>query len=1052
MKQLKQRKMGRSLLLLSLLMGLGVPPGHGFPGAASVSPTTVTVGIPAPASASQATVTIGFPGVTSTSQATVTTASNSPADDNTVSFLALPFRSATRTHWFLEVAILRYVYPRGYSLSDGANDMLCAQDADSGEGRCRARFIKRVGQEPARSLEIVTVPSLDGGYELHLFGRVADKASGGKPNPEIADLKKAFETLIGELKSAPLGIASDGILSYQLSNMQADRAVAVLKTFGYPVIEYTKSGSQDGAESDSAKTLEKPPEIFDQKSSVLSPAPPLPGSLLSRPVVIKLIDSEDTSLVQGDDPKILGGDTEISGGQKLSSVTDSAPQQRLLIVYDKGDLASLDVLLARLQRFIDVPARQILIEALVVELEDNRLVDLGVDFTGSKNGYSLSFDEANGVAQPFIFNFARPHPITLLNLTAKIRALVERGKAKVLSRPSVFVLDGRQAKIKVGDNIPYTSGRSITAGGVVNVATAFLKTGIILNLRPRAASDNSEVTMQVETIISSPGPTTRVLSDGILVAPTVQSRLVQTLVRVANDTPFVIGGLVAQTDQKTTNGIPGLSSIPLIGALFRKENATKDRREVIIVITPHIVTESDPTLSYSTARDAQGAGTEGRSSASKERGALTGATSESCELGPENSIFAPRKQSTPAERESIFDSFDAQLFRNVYRVRSGDIFDLGFIRENPRVKEDLREVQDIAKKLTSAQFNELPRIDPKDLEKEVARRLRRVICGDEEGVGCDLTPEQIHTFLTLFDGDIPGEEVLVNNMIIRIIEKLGFSGFVPPDHVIFFSQDPGESLIHPKYLTDNIFISECLRGGKTVVMAFPPDLAEALPDPTEKAIYDKSQYLYEVFRKSCHMADDYEMPVTSTAFTNFSPPNVRLVCMPLSDAEYIKTLRGCNARDSGWHAILLNRTFCGGRSRNPIALLQSVLTLKRLLEINDSATFPRTLRAFHAGRELVLPTREDLETRRHLIDRRTAQLFYETLDYYYAFGEAYRQMNETLRDPMNKLSIRYLGRPSILEQRDEKPQGEAPKEDVPRGRAPVPQASPPPPSAPINPH
>jgi hypothetical protein len=1022
MKPLK-RRIGWSLITLSFLIGFDASTGYGFPDQAAAGQSPATV------------------------------APDPPAEDD--SFLTLPFRSATRTHWFLEVAILRYVYPRGYSFSDGANDVLCAQDADSGEGRCRAMFVKRAGQGPARSLEIVTVPSLDGGYELHLFGRVADKAGGYQPNPEIADLKKAFETLVSELKSAPLGIASDGILSYQLSNMQTDRAVAVLKTFGYPVIEYAKSGSQAGSESDSAKTLEKPAAIFDQKSDSQ-----LPGGLLRRPVVIKLIDSEDTSLVQDSDPKITGLDTEISGGQKLSSVTDSAPQQRLLIVYDKGDMASLDVLLARLQKYIDVPARQILIEALIVELEDNRLLDFGVDFNGSKNGFGLSFDETNGVAQPFIFNFARPHPITLLNLTAKIRALVERGKAKILSRPSVFVLDGRQAKIKVGDNVPYTSDRSITAGGIVNVATTFLKTGIILNLRPRAASDNSDVTMQVETIISSPGAT-QVLPDGILVAPTVQSRLVQTLVRVANDTPFVIGGLVAQTDQKDTNGIPGLSRIPLIGALFRKENSVKDRREVIIVITPHIVTESDPTFAYSIARDAQGAATEGRStSAAKERGASTGTTAESCETVPirtkpdeqlgigsdgvESSIFAPRKQSTPVERESIFDSFDAQLFRNIYRVRSGDIFDLDFIREDPWVKEDVREVQEIAAKLTSAQFNELPRIDPKDLEAEVTKRLKKVVCGSEDGgIDCKLTPEQIKTFLTLFDGDIPGEEILVNNMMIRIIEKFGFSDFTSLDNVIFFSQGPGESLISPKHLTDSKGrVRDCLQENHTVVMAFPPNLDVSTAEDFEKSSLDQ----YEAFRGSCMMAGDYVMTQDTAVLDRFSPPNAQLICMPLEDVNYIKMLRDCNKKDNGWHSILLNRTFCGGRSRNPIALLQSVLTLKRVLEINDSTTFPRTLRAFHVGREIVLPTREDLETRRHLIDRRTAQLFYETLDYYYAFGKAYNHLSGTLNEPRKDLSIRYLGKPSILERRGNNPQGEVPNGDAPRERVLLPQTNPPSPS------
>ena len=984
MRQIKPRKIGRSLLALSLLAGWDA---SAVRGATSPPATSPPIASPAPDSppANLATVTAGFPATVKIGAAEKPAAAGSQG-----SFLQLPFRSAARTQWFLETAILRYAYPLGYAVPDGEDRLSCEHKADSGMGRCRAKLTRKDG-EKVIYLEIVTAPSLTGGSELHLFG-------GKEPNCDLDGLKSDFENLLKDLQAAPLGVTGDGILSYQLSNMQADRAVAVLKTFGYPVIEYTKNGVSAAQAAEAAKkNLEKASDIFDISTN--SSATPPVGSLLSRPVIIKLIDSEDTSLVQDMDTTTTGGkDAEVSGGQKLSSVTDSAPQQRLLIVYDKNDIESLDILLARLQKYIDVPARQILIEALVVELNNNKLLDLGVDFTASQNGYSTSFKDS------FIFTFARPHPRTLLNLTANIKALVENGQAKILSRPSVFVLDGRQAKIKVGDNIPYTTQRTVTDGGAVTVANDFLKTGIILNLRPRAAADNSEVTMQVETIISSPR-STEVLSDGILVAPTVQSRLVQTLVRVANDTPFVIGGLVAQTDQKDTNGIPGLSRIPLLGALFRKENKVKDRREVIIVITPHIVTANDPTLSYSIARDAQGPGADGERNGlrPKERKPAPEAEAELCgknDLG--RSVFEPRIWNAKIEKESIFDSFDAELFRNVYRVRSSDIFDLGFIREDPRVQDYIQEAQEIAKRLTSAQFGRLPRIDPADVEKEVTRRLKKDICGNEEGDCPELPQEQIRNFLTLFDGGIPGEEILVNHMIVRLIERLGFSGFVSVDNAIFFKKGKEAAVspqeLDPLYLTRDGKIRECLEEDKTIAIAFPPDPAVASVEEFEK----------QCLRPGSTVLSSLDMSRSNP--DKILPPLARLVCMPLDSSEYISALRACNLRYKGkwaWQAILLNRTFCGARDRNTMALLQSVLALKRLLELNDSETFPRTLKAFHVGRELVFPTREDLETRKYLLDRRTAQLFYETLDYYEAFTEAYRQIKDLMAPASGKLKGLY---------------------------------------------
>lgn len=898
-----------------------------------------------------------------------------PADDSAGHFLVLPYRSPARARSFLDAAILRYVCPRGYLALDGANKVPCRQSAALGEGGSLWRFVKSGGVAGLKSLDLMLIPSPGGGYELHVMGTVSG-ADGKKLNADLSGLKKDLEAFLEGLKSAPLGVPGDQLFAYQLSYVQADRAVAVLKTLGYPVVEYKKD----------ADAAHQPVEtVFD---TIFTEIPS--NASLSRPAIIRLIDSEPTSLVR-DQASFGGGGTgsELTGGQKLVGISDSAPQQRLLIVFDEHDRASLDTLLARLQRDIDVPARQILIEALVIELDRDRLLDLGVDFKGRKDGSEFSFTESGGLVQPFLFSFERPYPKTLFEFMAKLRALVDLGQATVLSRPSVFVLDGRQARIQVGDDIPFTSELDISNGVVVSKNT-YLKTGIILNLRPRAASDNSDVTLQVETIISSPGPS-RVLPDlGILIAPPIQSRQVQTIVRVANDTPFVIGGLIAQTDQTNTIGIPWLSTIPILGRLFRKENVVNDRKEVIVVITPHIVAADDPTFSYTIPRDATSAGTGYGRSRPVGSARLHGDGAERCQLSRKDPIFEPRAPSEQIDQESIFDSFDSELFRNVYRLRSSDIFDLTFITESPEVRTAVLEVQNLTGKLTSAKFTGRPPIDPAEFEKEVARRLREELCPSEQ-VDC-LGQEQESTFLTLFDGGAPGEEILVHHMMIRIIERLGFSACVPPENVIFFPREQSHGL-DPRFLTRDEFIRSCLESEKTLIMAFPPKASS-----------------HEFLEKCLQQEDEGAAPIISSLGA-FSPPSVQLTCSFVEDAKYIDRLRACNRRKEDgtweWQAILLNRTFDQRRDRNTLALLQSVLALERLLDLNDSGTFPRTLDSFHVGRELVFPTREGLQTRRHLIDRGTAQLFYETLDYYYSFLKAYEQKTTSLSQSKEKLRQKY---------------------------------------------
>ncbi len=602
--------------------------------------------------------------------------------------LLSPFRSLARSRQLLDTAALRLALELDYrEESDGERQRKLAGMA----GVKAARFFSRSVGGQTRSLELALAAYPTGGYQLYVDGSESD-GTARRPNPELAAAEATLRRLLEELTrtrgqaaAAKFGDRNNHYLSYQLSYVQSDRAVALLKVFGYSVIEFQAAGGQPLGYD----------KIFD--------ANPPPGDL-TLPVVIRLIDSDKTSLLEpssgGGGRGGGGGGQAISlGGLFLDRITAGVPQQRLLIAYDGDDPEPMQVLVNLLRDHIDVPARQILIEALVIELNQDRLSDLGIDFEANKDGSSLSF-LTDSFIQPLTYVFQQPSAKTLLELNVTFKALVSRGHARVLSRPSVLVLDGRQARIQVGEKIPYTKNIAATNTGTLS-STDYLTTGIVLNLRPRISRDGTQITMQVETLISSAGPSGFVA--GVLVAPPIQSREVQTLVRVANNTPFVIGGLIATDEQTDVTGVPGLSKVPLLGALFRKKTRSRDAREVIVVITPHVVPLHDRTFSYAIPDDSE-----------------------------------------------IFDSFDKELFRNVYRIRPRDVYDLSFVYDS-QVLRDL-----VARLRSDAE------LDP------------------------SLAAEE--PFRSVLAGGVPGEEILVRRMLWEVVRAQGFTQHVLPKNIFYFEQ------------------------------------------------------------------------------------------------------------------------------------------------------------------------------------------------------------------------------------------------------------------------
>ena len=425
----------------------------------------------------------------------------------------------------------------------------------------------------------------------------------------------------------------------KLSYIQTDRALAVLKTLGYAVVEFRAGKGEISGENNFTP-------VFSNKNTNLN----APGAL---PIIIKLPDSENISLVEKSTSKSSSKKSALNvdlGGVVLDNTTSGEPMQRLLVGYKPGDYRPMARLRDLIQNEIDIPASQIAIEALVIEINTDNLNELGVDFTSS-GPITASFPPPQGGSiSPFTVVLDRTLLGTTSNFRANMEALVSAKKAEILSKPSALVLDGRQARIQVGQQIPIV--KTITDQIAKTRSVDYIPVGIVLNVRPRISEDGSRITMQVEAIISETEERIGAAGgDDVASAPIINNRKVQSFVRVANNTPFIIGGLINKKVTENEGGVPILGKIPILKTFFSVSGDKFTRKEVIVVITPHIITESESNFSRVIPQD--------------------------------------------AER---FNMMDNQSFPNSYRVKNADIYDLNFIYDSPVFKSIKQEVESRAKK------------------------------------------------------------------------------------------------------------------------------------------------------------------------------------------------------------------------------------------------------------------------------------------------------------------------------------------------------------------
>lgn len=242
--------------------------------------------------------------------------------------------------------------------------------------------------------------------------------------------------------------------------------------------------------------------------------------------------------------------------------------------------------LSDLLQKIDLPPDQVLIEATVLEVTLGDEFRFGVDLsyldgndtrflnTGSENGSVTA--KAPGLS------------ITYVNgdLKAAISTLAAKTTTRVVSAPKLVVLEGQTANLQVGDQVPVSTGssQSTSTNDVIVVNTEYRDTGIILKVTPRVRGDG-RVDLELAQEVSSVARNT---SSGID-SPTIQTRKFDSRLMVEDGRVIALGGLISETTGKSTSGLPILSDIPVLGALFGNQSQDTRRTELIILVKPTVL-------------------------------------------------------------------------------------------------------------------------------------------------------------------------------------------------------------------------------------------------------------------------------------------------------------------------------------------------------------------------------------------------------------------------------------------------------------------------------
>lgn len=276
-------------------------------------------------------------------------------------------------------------------------------------------------------------------------------------------------------------------------------------------------------------------------------------------------------------------------GDNIRVVADEA--NNALLIYASGaDYRKIEAAL----RDLDRAPTQILIEASIIEVTLNDTLKYGLqwffqggvgsDYTG-EGMLNLNTSGDIAPAQPG-FSYAITNPLG--NVRAVLNALADKSLLKVISSPSVLVLDNQTAKIHVGNQQPIRSSTSISDAGRETFSIEYKDTGVQLSVTP-SANAGGMVSMDVSQVVTDVGSL-----DAATGQRSFLQRFVSSKIAARSGETVVLGGLIRDNDSGGRQGLPLLHDVPVLGNLFGATSNTRNRTELLVTLTPRVLeTEAD---------------------------------------------------------------------------------------------------------------------------------------------------------------------------------------------------------------------------------------------------------------------------------------------------------------------------------------------------------------------------------------------------------------------------------------------------------------------------
>ena len=404
------------------------------------------------------------------------------------------------------------------------------------------------------------------------------------PNPQLIERVRDW------IDKLDRGTGGEGVRFY-VYNLQNSRAERV-----GPLLQQAFTGRSTPALSTQAPSLSP----GTPAGQIISPPPfqAQPTPLVAPPAVVV---QQAPPPAPAQQPAVPGTPGQPGGIVRNIQVVADKDNNTLLIVATPAEWTVIEMALRKL----DVAARQVMIEMVIAEVS---LVDdfqFGVEWYFKNGSNQAGGNFRRGTVPGDIFGAiagtaanvagagigARVPGFNYLlsgmfpgGIQAALSLLGTASNTKIVANPHVAALDNQRSTIKVGDRIPIS--QQTLVGGTTNAVTTtsqYIDTGVLVAVTPRINAGGL-VTMDIQAEVSNPGD---VANAGD--APPINTRSLQSIVAVQSGDTLIMGGLIRDTKQQGSEGIPWLTKIPVLGGLFGQQNIKDQRSELVLFVTPRVV-------------------------------------------------------------------------------------------------------------------------------------------------------------------------------------------------------------------------------------------------------------------------------------------------------------------------------------------------------------------------------------------------------------------------------------------------------------------------------